>query len=178
MRVHDGTAKAKLENHLIIVGFGVNGKNVARAAELAGIPFLALELNAETVQKERAAGRMVRYGDAAQPSVLQHVGVASAQALVVAIADSVAARAIVSAARAANPGLFIIVRTRLVAELPELMRLGANLVIPEEFETSVEIFAQVLKHFSIPGPEIERLVTQIREDGYRMFSELIANRNH
>src|SRR5438876_1170705 len=59
------------------------------------------------------------------------------------------------------------IRTPYVAEIPELTRLGADVVIPEEFETSVEIFARVLAHYNVARQDIERLVEQIRASHYQ-----------
>jgi CPA2 family monovalent cation:H+ antiporter-2 len=53
-----------------------------------------------------------------------------------------------------------------------LYELGADEVIPEEFETSVEIFTRVLAKYFIPRDEIQRLVTEVRSDGYEMFRNL------
>jgi len=63
--------------------------------------------------------------------------------------------------------VYIIARTRYVIEIPELTRLGANVVIPEEFETSIEIFSRVLAHYNVPRAEIERLVSEIRASHYQ-----------
>jgi CPA2 family monovalent cation:H+ antiporter-2 len=49
--------EAKVEgrkDRLMIVGFGVNGRNVARAAQLSGIPYAVIEMNPETVRGEHA----------------------------------------------------------------------------------------------------------------------------
>jgi CPA2 family monovalent cation:H+ antiporter-2 len=70
-------------------------------------------------------------------------------------------------AREKNPTVSIIARTRYVIEIPELTRLGANVVIPEEFETSIEIFSRVLTHYNVPRDEIERLVGEIRASHYQ-----------
>ena len=70
-------------------------------------------------------------------------------------------------ARDLNPQLHIIARTRYVIEIPELSRLGANVVIPEEFETSIEIFARVLAHYNVAREEIENLVGGIRASHYQ-----------
>jgi len=70
-------------------------------------------------------------------------------------------------ARALNPKVYIIARTRYVVEIPELTRLGANVVIPEEFETSIEIFSRVLARYNVPRDEIERLVSEIRASHYQ-----------
>src|SRR2546429_1478609 len=65
--------------------------------------------------------------------------------------------------------IHIIARTRYVVEMPELTRLGADVVIPEEFETSIEIFARVLAHYGVPRGDIERLVEEIRGSHYEML---------
>src|SRR2546422_952268 len=70
-------------------------------------------------------------------------------------------------ARGLNPTLHIIARTRYVVEIPELARLGANVVIPEEFETSIEIFTRVLAHYQVPQGDIDTLVTRIRASHYQ-----------
>ena len=65
--------------------------------------------------------------------------------------------------------MFIIARTLFVQEVERLYELGANDVIPEEFETSVEIFTRVLTRYLIPWDEIERFIAEVRADGYQMF---------
>jgi CPA2 family monovalent cation:H+ antiporter-2 len=86
--------------------------------------------------------------------------------VVVAISDPTATRRMVRVARSLNARIHIIARTRYVVEIPELTRLGADVVIPEEFETSIEIFARVLAHYRVPRSDIERLVDQMRASHY------------
>jgi CPA2 family monovalent cation:H+ antiporter-2 len=160
------------KDHLLIVGYGLNGRNVARAARSAGIPYLIVEMNPVTVKKEKAKGEPIYYGDASQGAVLEHVGVHNARIMVVAIPDPVATRMVVSSARSLNPRLHIITRTRYLPEMKPLYDLGANEVIPEEFETSVEIFSRVLAKYLIPRDEIERFVARVRNDGYGMLRSL------
>jgi CPA2 family monovalent cation:H+ antiporter-2 len=163
---------ADLKNHIIIVGYGLNGRNVARAAKLAGIPYVVVEMNPATVRAERAKGEPIIYGDASYEAVLDHLGIKQALVLVVTIADPVAIRRIVATARHYNPKLYLIVRTRFTQEMELLLRLGANEVIPEEYETAVEIFARVLRRFLVPKEEIDRLVAQVRSEGYGMLRRL------
>lgn len=163
----DGNFKLPaLRDHLIIVGFGVNGRNLAQAAKAANIPYLVVEMNPETVRRERLRGEPIFYGDATQVEILEHAGIESARVLVIAINDPAASRRIVSLARQLNPSLYIIVRTRYVQELNALFELGANDVVPEEFETSLEIFSLVLNKYLVPRHEIERLVAEARAYGY------------
>jgi len=166
------TKIAAKKDHLIIIGFGVNGRNVARAARAAGIPYVILEMNPETVRSEQAKGEPIYYGDATHEAVLRHANIKDARVVVVAISYPAATRGITEIVRMLNPDVHLIVRTRYLQEMKPLYELGANEVIPEEFETSVEIFARVLTKYLIPRDEIEKLVTEVRSDGYEMFRSL------
>jgi CPA2 family monovalent cation:H+ antiporter-2 len=159
----------ELEDHLIIIGFGVSGKNVARAASSVNIPYAAMEMNADTVKKERRKGENIFYGDATQENNLAHLHIRKAKVLVVAIPDPVATRGIVALAHRLNPAVFIIVRTHYMKEMKPLFKLGANEVIPEEFETSIEIFSIVLTKYLVPQNDIDAFISSIRADRYRML---------
>ena len=159
----------QLDGHLLVIGYGINGRNVARAARIAGIPYLVVEMNPATVRQEQQQGEPIIYGDAVNSAVLEHAGLLRAKALVVTLADPVATRRVVATARSMHPGLYIIARTRFLQELEALAELGANEVIPEEYETSVEIFARVLRRFFVPQEEIDSLVAQLRSEAYEML---------
>jgi len=163
---------AALRDHLIIIGYGINGRNVAKAALVASIPYCILEMNPETVQREKANGEPIIYGDATQPEVLTHVHLKSARVVVVAIPDPVATRRIIEVARQISPIVHIIARTRFFQEMEPLYALGASEVIPEEFETSVEIFTRVLMKYLVPREKIEEFITEVRSDAYQMFRSL------
>jgi len=157
---------AKKKNHLIVIGFGVNGRNVARAASVAGIPYVIIEMNPETVRSEQARGEPIYFGDATQGVIVQHANIKEARVVVVAINDPPATRKITEIVRRYNPKVYLIVRTRYVQEMKPLYDLGADEVIPEEFETSVEIFTRVLVKYLIPRDEIEKFTAEVRADGY------------
>ena len=160
------------KDHLIIIGFGVNGRNVARAARFAGIPYAIIELNPETVKSEQAKGEPIYYGDATQETVLQNANIKNARIVVVAINDPTATRRITEVIRRISPKVHLIVRTRYLQEMKPLYELGADEVIPEEFETSMEIFTRVLTKYLIPRDEIERLLAEVRADGYEIFRSI------
>jgi len=158
-----------LADHVIIAGYGLNGRNLSAALRSIAAPYLIVELNAQTVRQARSNGEPAFYGDATREEILHALGIERARMLVAAISDPAATRRMVRIARGINPGVHIIARTRYVVEIPELLRLGANDVIPEEFETSIEIFARVLAHYGVAPGEIDRLVEQIRASHYQAF---------
>ncbi|MDK2974095.1 MAG: monovalent cation:H+ antiporter-2, family [Methanofollis sp.] len=159
----------RMKDHVIIIGFGLGGKNVAKAAKAADIPYVIIEMNPETVREERAKGEPIHYGDATHRAVLGHAGIRTAKVVVVVISDPSAVRRIISTARQANPHVRIIARTRYVGDIADLSSLGADEVIPEEYVTSIEIFNRILSAYLIPRDEIERFTAEVRADGYVLF---------
>jgi len=155
-----------LREHVIIAGFGLNGRNLARVLKETGISYVIVEINPETFRAACQEGEPVIFGDASSQVILQEAAIARARAMVIAISDPAAARRVVSLARQLNPEVFIIVRTRFVTEIEELYVLGADDVIPEEFETSIEIFVRVLEKYHLPRNIINTQVQVIRSERY------------
>jgi len=162
-------SKAKLNDHLIIVGYGVNGQNVARAARMADIPYLAIEMDAEVVKLARKNNERVVYGDAMNATLLKHANVHQAKVVVIALSDPDATRRVTSLVRLSNFSACIIVRNKYLREARDLKNLGANEVISMEFETSIEIFTRVLMKYFVSIEEIEKFINKIREDNYEMY---------
>jgi CPA2 family monovalent cation:H+ antiporter-2 len=159
----------ELVGHVIVIGYGLNGRNLSRVLRRVGISYVVVELNAELVRSASNAGEPVRYGDSTRREVLHSVNLERARILVLAISDPIAARRTAAVAREMNPHIHIIVRTRYMSELGDLYKLGADQVIPEEFETSVEIFSRVLREFGTDPQTIHRQAEEIRREGYQML---------
>ena len=158
-----------LRGHVVIIGYGLNGRNLAKVLRRVNVPYLVLELNAEAVREASAQGERILYGDATRKEVLHRAGLEHARILVLAISDPTATRHTVWLARQMNPDIHIIVRTRYMSELSDLRELGADETIPEEFETSIEIFSRVMREYGIARHLIQRQVREIRSEGYQML---------
>ena len=170
----------RLKDHVIIVGYGLNGRNLARVLSETEIPHLALDLDGDTVRRESRHGVPIYYGDATNPNVLRHVKIEDAKVLVVAISDPFITRRTVQVAKGLNPKVRVVVRTRYLRELEELHDIGADDVVPEEFETSIEIFALVLRTYNLPQDFITIKAEQVRREGYALLrrSELPELAHH
>lgn len=163
------TSSGGLTNHVIIVGYGLNGRNLARVLRAVLVPYTILDANYETVRRAKEKGEKINFGDATRREVLLHAHIEEANALVLAMSDPQGARRTVKQARQMNEKLYIVVRTRYTAEITELLELGANEVIPEEFETSIEIFSRVLNRYGVARQVIEGQIEEIRRQGYEML---------
>lgn len=160
-----------LQDHVIVVGYGLNGRNVARALRRAGIQYAVVESNGQVVRQARLDRELVFFGDGTRGEVLERVGVHRARVVVFCLAAIGDERRAVSVARHLNEKLHIVCRTRYVAEITELQRVGADEVVPEEFETSLEIFARVLRRYDVPDEKIRETAERARRDHYEMLRE-------
>ncbi len=158
-----------LKGHTIIAGYGLNGRNLARTLKATAIPYTVLEVNVDTIRSAREEGEPIIYGDITREDVLERAGASCARIIVFAISDFAATRAAIRIVRSLNPHIFILVRTRYAAEVDELLSFGADQVITEEFETSIEIFSRVLHQYRVPGNIIANQIRLVRFEGYKML---------
>jgi len=161
-----------LTAHLVIIGYGTNGRNAARTAKEAKIPYVIIDHDAETVTAAREKGEHIIFGDGSNPFILEYVHIYQARVAVVAIPDHQHAMEVVANIREICNTVHIIVRSKSIPETEELLHLGASEAISEEFEASVEVFARMLNQFLIKPDEIDGYIDMVRDEAY---SEIHSN---
>ncbi|QPJ66862.1 MAG: potassium transporter Kef [Candidatus Nitrohelix vancouverensis] len=162
-------SSGSLKDHVIVVGYGHGGQNLSKVLNEIQIPFQIIELDGESVRRALIENFKVLYGDSTRANILVQAGIMRAKAIVFAISDFQATEQGIKLSRKLNPDIHILVRTRFAREVEELTNAGADQVIAEEFETSIEIFSRVLREFKIPSNVIEQQIELVRMEGYGMF---------
>jgi CPA2 family monovalent cation:H+ antiporter-2 len=160
----DSVAGQPLRDHVIIFGFGVGGRLVARALRELGIPYLLFEMNGANVTAARAAGEHIVYGDAMSPESLHGAGLERAAGVVSLISDPASTERMIRSVRDISPTIPIIVRARYRLESERLIALGATVAVAEELEASLEVLAQLLVRLQVAGNVIEPLVDVFRRE--------------
>ncbi|PYQ66452.1 MAG: hypothetical protein DMF54_07850 [Acidobacteria bacterium] len=160
-----------LSGHIVIIGYGLNGLNVAHVLTETRIPHVVMEEDPARAEIARENGSRVVVADAASPEGLEAAGIARALALVIAISDPDGTRRIVRLCRRENANVHIIVRTRYVSQVEPLRALGADEVIPEEFETSVEIVSRLMRLLAVPGNVVAAQIRVLRDEAYRLLRD-------
>jgi len=161
--------EVSLSDHAVLIGFGLAGRNLARVLRALEIPYVAVETNAAAVREAQAQGEEVIYGDATRSVLLQRVGIARAKLIAVAITDPTATRQIVQLARSLSPKAAILARTRYVLDVDRLQMSGANVVVAEELEGTIDLVSETLRIFGIAEGAIERFTGELRDEGYEML---------
>ncbi|HEX7071856.1 MAG TPA: cation:proton antiporter [Rhodothermales bacterium] len=152
----------RLENHVVVIGYGPAGRSLVQTMREAGIPYVIIELNAYSVTEMEQHGERVIYGDAGRPHILEIAGIERAKICAIAINDPAAAGRIVELANFMNPTIEIVVRARFVTDVEELRHSGATAVIPDEMVAALAIVSKVLRSYRVPRDQVRAVRSRIR----------------
>lgn len=159
----------EIRNHIVLIGKDSRAINLAAMIKEMKMPFTSVIFDPERARVQMDKGDLAVFGNATDEPVLRKAYVHTAELVIVSVGYLITAMAIVEKVRSLNKHAFIIVRTRHVTDIEELYRLGANQVVPEEFETAIDFFERILGKYLIPRMEIDLAVARIREDNYGIF---------
>lgn len=166
----DEDSNSRLDNHVVLCGYGRIGKNLGNVLEAHGIPFLVVELNAAMIEQLAIKGIPHIYGDAFSRLVLEKTNLRKASCLVLTVPDPIASTGVASIAREMNPEIKIIARVHRARDIPVLRAAGVNAVVQPEFEASIEITRLTLNSMQRPLAEISRALESIKSRRYSLFN--------
>lgn len=152
----------RLEDHVVIAGFGRVGQLIADILEQRQIPWAALDNSADAAAEHHRRGRPVFVGDAGRSELLRSLGVQSASAVVLTMDDASAALRAVRAIRAESRDVPILARARDEVHAHALIEAGATSVIPETLEAGLQLAGAVTEHCGIPHDAVQLLLEQQR----------------
>ena len=170
VRPPDSTIICAGEIHAAIIGFGLNGQNVAAVLHATNISYSVLEIDRDMVKTMRKKGEPIFYGDCTDKKALLRAGIDHARAVVLGISDTTAIGKSITMIRDINKKAFIIVRARTLDDVAALYKVGADVVVTEKFETSIQIFSLLLNHFTVEPELILEQQEIIRRECEKIFS--------
>jgi len=140
----------------IVVGYGPVGQIVARLLRENDFDLTIVELNVDTVQRLKAEGVPVVYGDATRIDTLMQAGVPDARALVLSASSIKDGREVVRQVRELNPDIRIVARTAYLRELEALRDVGADGIFSGEGEVALAVTEHILRDFGATPEQIDR----------------------
>lgn len=158
-----------LSNHLVLIGKDSRALNLSVMANYMELPYISIVFDPSLVRERQNKGETVIYGDAVNIPILIKAHVDQAKIVIISIGDLITSMAVTEKVRILNKHAIILVRSRHVQDIEELYKLGADQVIPEEFETAINLFERVLKKYLLPQKRINLTIEKIRADNYGIF---------
>ncbi len=124
----------RLTGHAVLVGHGRVGSRIRDTLAARGIPHLVVEEEDATVVALKAQGVETFRGPCGEAATLARLNLGQARYLITAIPDAFEAGHLVEAAKAANPGIFVVARAHTTEAVDYLRKVGADTVLMGEEE--------------------------------------------
>lgn len=159
------------KKHIIICGYGRCGQNLAKLLRTQDIPYLALDLDPDRVNRALAHGDQVAYGDAARLQSLMAVGLERASAVVITYLDNASAFKVLALAKEHAPHVPVVVRTQDDHDLAQFQAAGASEVVPETIEGSLMLATHALALVGVPMKRVIRMVQAQRLQRYELLRD-------
>jgi monovalent cation:H+ antiporter-2, CPA2 family len=158
-------------NHAIVVGYGRVGKVVCDLLTANGIAYIAADLDAPGVTRDRRDGHDVYYGDAADPTFLEACGLAKAAGVIITIHTQAAIDEVVEHVRSLRPDILIVTRARDAAHASHLYGLGATDAVPETIEASLQLSEAALVGLGKPTGLVIASIHEKRDEIRRALQQ-------
>lgn len=155
----------KMQNHVIVVGFGRNGQQAVEDLLLYGQPLVVIEKDHDLVLLYQSNSLIMVEGDATEDDVLLEAGVKTAKALITTLPIDADNLFVALSARSINPGLKIISRASSESTEGKLFKAGVNNVVMPEKVGGEHMASLVMKpdvvefinHISVKGSDENNL---------------------
>jgi monovalent cation:H+ antiporter-2, CPA2 family len=138
------------EARAILVGYGRVGHLIGDMLEVHGIPYIAVDSDANVVAVARREGKPAYFGDASRAEFLKNCGIERARAVVVTMDAPQKAEQVVELVRELRPDVTLVARARDSEHARALYRLGVTDAVPETIEASLQLSEAVLVDIGIP----------------------------
>ena len=153
-----------LEDHIVIIGFGYNGKTIAKAARLSNIPFIVIETDPKKVKKDSLYRKNILFGDAMNEEVQHRVHFEKARIVVITLTDLEITKVLTHKIKYLNSEVGVLVRNKRAKDIPAIEKAGADIIVTDELETNLELFTQALQYYYLPQREVYSLISKIKEE--------------
>ncbi len=165
---------ADLDGHVIICGFGRNGREAARTLQENGKQFVVIEKIPFKQDGDNIEVPFLLQEDATQDAILKQAGIDKAAALVTTLPEDADNVFVVLTARELNPHMKIISRASQSSSVRKLKTAGANNVVMPDKLGGVHMATMVI------SPDIKEFVDLLTTQNTSDFTirELDCNKTH
>ena len=162
----------EMQGHIVLIGKDSRSQNLSRMVRHMKLPYVSIVFDPADVRRRQLKGESVIYGDAMNEPILLKAHTQTAAIVVISIGENITALGVIERVRSMNQHAHIIVRSKYVTDIEDYYHMGANQVIPEEFETAIDLFELILKKRLLPEDDISSTISGIRDDNYGVFREV------
>jgi CPA2 family monovalent cation:H+ antiporter-2 len=159
--------------HIIIIGFSKVGRITAYILRKRKINYLILENNHRIVRIEKNNGFNIYYGDAMNIEILNYIGTAKAESVVVALDDEIACIKVTRFIHQNFPSVAVITKSESFNNTDRFRKVGASYVVSKNLETGLQLSHAALSSIGVNSNEVTAIINSFREINNDALKDLI-----
>ena len=165
-------------DNIILAGFGRVGERIGSLLNNHGLNYIAVDSDVNTVKSASEAGLPVFYGDVRKPDIFSSLEITNDSTIIITINDFHAAEELVALLKAKVPGAFVLVRGHNASQCQNLLDLGADDVVSENLQTSLELSRLVFESHGIDESEYETTIESYRKSYHQNIRPPAQSNEH
>ncbi|MBF0418166.1 MAG: cation:proton antiporter [Magnetococcales bacterium] len=168
---HFPQPEEKLNGHVVVIGAGRVGTQIATVLRRAAIQHVVVEMEMHRLENLHKQGSPVLYGDGSSAEVLHAARIDKARLALVALPDPVASLTVIAGMRALRPDLPLMSRATGIQHIEALHEAQVNDVVWPHLEAGLVMARHALTLLEMPATAILRLTQEVRQESYAALSE-------
>ncbi|AHX11761.1 proton antiporter-2 family protein [Neorickettsia helminthoeca str. Oregon] len=162
-----------IDNHVIIAGFGRVGKMVARMLSEEQVNYIIIDIDSKVVDKAQREGFPIFRGNINKLATLEAIAVDRASTVVLSMQNEVTNKKAIKFINEHFPHATIVARVSDFSDIKTLKKLGAHKLVPETYETGLQIGAEVLQSVGLGSFAIASLKERFRAGDYAIPKDVV-----
>lgn len=130
----------KLNNHIVLIGYGRLGKHISKLIQKEGLEFIVIEGDIQTVKEAQMKHLPVIFGNAAQKNILESVNIKEASAVIISLGNSQKLNHICEVVNELTHNARTIVKVNRIEEKEALSKLNLTHIVVEMEKTALAMF--------------------------------------
>jgi CPA2 family monovalent cation:H+ antiporter-2 len=156
-------ARQKLENHVVLCGFGRIGSEVGTALDTFHIPYVVIEIDPDIVETLRSRGISCLFGDATHERLLKEADIQTASLVIIALPEANKNQLVIRRIRGHNLPVPILARAHSRRDYEVLLEAGASEITQPELEASAMLIRHALDYLKLPADQTSVYLDRFRE---------------
>lgn len=176
--LHDNKLKREIgdiSKHVVVIGFTKVGRIVTYILRKRGVEYVALDSNHRNVRLEKENGYNIYYGDAMNLDILNYMGVARAESVIVAMEDEIACMRVTRFVHQHFPNTSVITKSESINNAGRFKKVGATLVVSKNLETGLQLGHAALSSIGVSNDDINDVLDSFRDVNSEAVKDILLS---
>ena len=159
----------KLENHVIVCGFGRVGEHICEELKKEDVPFVVIDDDPQRIEVAESKGYLFVFQDTTEAQALQRANIEKAKALIAALGDDADNLFLTITAKELNPNIMVVARVNNPQNVKKLLKAGADKAVAPYVTGAIRMAQAAIRpvvadfvELATTGKDLQFLLEEVR----------------